>query len=73
VGLGNEKAALMVRGVDFVPLHKERYDLVIKKEDLDNPGFRAIIEILQTKEFISELAGLGDYDLTDTGKIMADI
>lgn len=72
-GLGNEKASLMVRDVDFVPLHKERYDLVIKKEDLDNPGFRAILEILRTKEFVSELAGLGDYDLTDTGKIIADM
>ncbi|BAF58855.1 Periplasmic molybdate-binding protein/domain [Pelotomaculum thermopropionicum SI] len=72
-GLGIEKAALQVRGIEFVPLHKERYELVIKKEDLEKPHFQAVIEILQSEEFKRELQGLGDYDLTETGKIVAEV
>ncbi|MGL5315122.1 MAG: substrate-binding domain-containing protein, partial [Peptostreptococcaceae bacterium] len=36
VGLGSEKAALQVNNIDFIPLQTERYDLVIKQEDLSN-------------------------------------
>lgn len=73
VGLGNEKAGLMVRGVEFIPMHKERYELVIKKDDINSPVFRALIEILQSMEFKAALSGLGDYDIRDTGKITAEI
>jgi len=73
VGLGNEKVGLQVRGVEFLPLHKERYELVIKKEDLNNPHTRAAIEILQSEEFKKEVQGLGDYDLTETGRIVAEV
>lgn len=69
--LGNEKASLQVRGVDFVPLQKERYEMVILKEDMDLPPFQAVIEILQSQEFKKELQGLGDYDLTELGRIVA--
>lgn len=73
VGLGNEKAALQVNNIDFIPLHKERYDLVIKKEDLQNPIYKTIINIINSAEFKAELQGLGGYDLTDTGKIIAEV
>jgi putative molybdopterin biosynthesis protein len=73
VGLGNEKASMQVRGIEFVFLQKERYDLVLKKEDLDRSEFRAVIEILQSGDFKSELQGLGDYDLSETGRIVAGI
>ncbi|MCC0685593.1 helix-turn-helix transcriptional regulator [Clostridioides sp. ZZV15-6383] len=73
VGLGNEKAALQVNNIDFIPLHKERYDLVIKKEDLQNPVYKTIINIINSAEFKAELQGLGGYDLTDTGKIIAEV
>jgi len=72
VALGNEKAALQVRGLEFLPLHKERYELVIKKEDMGKPQIQAVIEILQSEEFKKEVRGLGDYDLTETGKIVAE-
>ncbi|MFX4262169.1 substrate-binding domain-containing protein [Pelotomaculum propionicicum] len=71
VALGNEKASLQVRGIDFVPLQKERYELVILKEDMELPPFQALIEILQSREFKNELQGLGDYDLTELGSIVA--
>lgn len=73
VGLGIEKASLQTRGIDFVPLQKERYELVMKKEDADKPQFQAVLEIIQSQEFKKELLGLGDYDLTETGRIVAEV
>jgi len=72
VGLGNEKSALQVNGIDFIPLQIEQLDLVFKKEDLDSPEIRAIMNILNTAEFQLELEGIGGYDLTNIGKIIAE-
>ena len=70
VGLGNEKVSKQVDNIEFIPLQKERYDLVIKKSDLNNPVYKSIVDILSSKEFKNELEGLGGYDLKDTGKVM---
>lgn len=73
VGMGIEKVSLQVRGIDFIPLQKERYELVMKKEDVDKPPYRAVLEIIKSQDFKNELLGLGDYDLTETGKIIAEV
>ncbi len=70
VGIGNEKVSKQVDNIDFIPLQKERYDLVIKSSDLNNPVYKSILDILSSKEFKNELEGLGGYDLKDTGKIV---
>lgn len=36
-GLGIEKVAKQIDNIDFIPLQRERYDLVIKTENLENP------------------------------------
>jgi putative molybdopterin biosynthesis protein len=73
VGLGIEKAALQVREIDFVPLQKERYDLVIRREDAAKPHFQALLTVLRSPAFHSEVAGMGGYDLSRTGEILAEI
>lgn len=72
VGLGIEKAALQVKELDFIPLQKERYDLVIRREDAVKPQFKALLAVLKSKAFHNELRGMGDYDLTHTGEIIAE-
>jgi putative molybdopterin biosynthesis protein len=73
LGLGNEKASLQVKGIDFIPLQKERYELVMKKENIDKPQFQAVLEIIRSQEFKAELQGLGDYDLGEIGRIVAEL
>lgn len=73
LGIGNEMASLSVKDVDFIPIQKERFELVMKKEDMLKGPFQAILEILQSDEFKSELKGIGGYDLEETGKIVAEI
>ncbi len=72
IGLGNEKSGLQVMDVDFIPLQQEKYELIIKKEDLHNPNYQAIIHVINSKEFKMELQGIGGYDLTEIGKIIAE-
>ena len=55
-----------------IPLQRERYDLVIKTENLENPIYKEILNIINSDEFKDELVGLGGYDLKDTGRIIAE-
>lgn len=73
LGIGNEMASLAVKGVDFIPIQKERYELVMKKEDMLKDPFQAILEILKSDDFKSEIKGIGGYDIEETGKIVAEI
>lgn len=71
-GIGIEKVAKQIDNIDFIPLQKERYDLVIKTNDLENPIYKQILNIINSDTFKDELEGLGGYDLKDTGKIIAE-
>nr|WP_207758271.1 MULTISPECIES: helix-turn-helix transcriptional regulator [Clostridium] len=72
LGIGIEKVAHQVSEIDFVPIQEERYDLIIKKSSLKYPIYNLIIKIIQSKEFKKEIKGLGEYDLRDIGKILAE-
>lgn len=69
LGLGNEKAALQVSGIDFIPLQEEQLDMVFRKEDMERPEFKAIIRVINSKEFKQELSGIGGYILDRIGEI----
>ena len=71
-GIGIEKVAKQIDNIDFIPLQKERYDLVIKTNDLENPIYKQILNIINSDTFKDELEGLGGYDLKDKGKIIAE-
>lgn len=71
VGLGIQKASMQVRGIDFVPLQKENYELVFRKDDLEKPEFQTVLKVIQSSAYKLELQGLGDYDLTEIGKIIS--
>ncbi len=72
IGLGNEKSGQQVKGIDFIPLQTERYELVIKKEDMNKAPYITVLEILNSQEFRLELEGIGGYDLSELGKIIAE-
>lgn len=72
VGVGIEKTAQQVNGIDFIPLQKERYDLIVRRDDTDKPLFQAMLGILRSEAFHKELSGVGGYDLTHTGQILAE-
>jgi putative molybdopterin biosynthesis protein len=72
VAVGNEKIARQVENVDFIPMKKERYDLVVKKERLDTPEVATMLKILRSEKFRNEFKSIGGYDITDIGKVIAE-
>lgn len=70
VGVGIEKAAQIVTGVDFVPLIQEQYDLVMMKRPDNQNWIDRVIAILRSSSFRNELATIQGYDLTRTGEII---
>jgi putative molybdopterin biosynthesis protein len=70
VGVGIEKAANLVKDVDFIPLVNERYDLVILKNDENRELISQVLQILRSDSFKNDLKALGGYDLSQTGQVV---
>ena len=69
-GIGVRSVAAIC-GLDFVPLQRERYDLVIPKiyhETLN--GLQVLLDTMVSKPFRDELHALGGYDTRETGKVV---
>ncbi|CDW99915.1 substrate-binding domain-containing protein [Desulfitobacterium hafniense] len=73
VAVGSEKIARQVDNIDFIPLKKERYDLVVKKEDFQTFEIQTMLNIIRSTAFKNEFANIGGYDTSDMGKIVAEI
>ncbi len=65
-GLGIEAAAASHR-LDFVPLAKERYDMVFPEEVWHTPMAQMLVEVIRSADFDHTVAQLKGYDLTTTG------
>lgn len=70
-GLGIFSAARAFE-LDFIPLIKERYDLIIPEKYIGNRGIIKILEIMKTNHFKEQVAQLGGYDLSECGNILLD-
>ncbi|SDX33877.1 helix-turn-helix transcriptional regulator [Paenibacillus sp. CF384] len=73
VGVGIEQAASIVGGVEFVPLIQERYDLVMLKRPDNLRWIEAVVQILQSDAYQSELRSIRGYDLRESGRILLDM
>lgn len=69
VGIGIEKISKLVE-IDFIPLITERYDIVLLKTPENQLLVESVKEILNSPDFQSEVVALGDYDVTQMGKII---
>ncbi len=71
VGIGIRSAAQQF-DLDFIPLQVARYDLVVPKSYLkSHPTLTHLFETLVSRPFRNEIAALGGYDTTETGKVQA--
>jgi molybdate-binding protein/DNA-binding transcriptional regulator YhcF (GntR family) len=66
VGLGIEAAARACH-IDFLPLHRERYDLVIPIEKHKNKKLAPLLKVIASQEFREAVTGAGGYDTSQTG------
>ncbi len=68
VGLGIEAAAL-ARGLGFVPLARERYDLAVPAAVWEQPAVQALAAWLGSAAASSAIDALGGYDTAETGRV----
>ncbi|MHB8897098.1 MAG: substrate-binding domain-containing protein, partial [Candidatus Geothermincolia bacterium] len=68
-GLGVLAAAKALK-LDFIPVARERYDLLVLRSFVGTGGYTALLEVLADPEYRSEVEALGGYDLSDAGNII---
>ncbi len=72
VGLGILAAARAL-DLDFAPLLRERYDLVIPKRYYESDLLAPLLAIIRGPEFQEQVAALGGYDTSQTGQVIAEL
>ena len=66
VGLGIEAAATSHK-LDFLPMFRERYDLVMPLDNFRSERLAPLLEIIASDEFKKIVDGVGGYDTSQTG------
>ena len=69
-GLGI-RAAAKALGLDFVPLARERYDLVIPAGAMDDPKVAAMLTLLRDPAFQARIRAMEGYETELTGRVMS--
>jgi molybdate-binding protein/DNA-binding XRE family transcriptional regulator len=65
------RSVAAIAGLDFVPLQRERYDLVVPKVYYETlQSLRILLDTIVSKRFRDELEALGGYDTRDTGRVV---
>jgi putative molybdopterin biosynthesis protein len=65
------RSAAQTFGLDFISLHSERYDLVMRKRTADLPAVKAFLDLLQRATLRRKLEVLAGYDTSETGTLVA--
>jgi len=69
IGIGIEKISKLI-DVDFIPLVRERYDIVLLKTPENQLLLETVKEILNSPDFQAEVVALGDYDVSHMGQVI---
>jgi molybdate-binding protein/DNA-binding XRE family transcriptional regulator len=65
------RSAAQAFGLDFIPLHRERYDFVMRKRTADLPEVKTFLDVLQRATLRRKLEALAGYDTSETGSLIA--
>jgi molybdenum cofactor synthesis domain-containing protein len=68
VGLGIMAAAKAL-DLDFIPVSRERYDLVMPSDFLKDERMELLLEIIRSRKFIEQVLAMGGYEVEETGKV----
>jgi putative molybdopterin biosynthesis protein len=65
-GIGIQAAAA---GLDFLPLHWEEFDLVLRRRDYFEPPFQSLLGFTRSEAFSRRAAFAGGYDVDELGAV----
>lgn len=63
------RAAAAARGLGFVPLLRERFDLVMDRQDYFEAPMQALLGFARSPAFIARAGRMGGYETTGTGEV----
>ena len=63
-------AAAKALGLEFIPVARERYDLLMPESFARTRGYEAVLSVLRDPGYRSEVEALGGYDLFESGKLI---
>jgi putative molybdopterin biosynthesis protein len=72
VGMGILAAANAL-DLDFIPVSRERYDLVIPVDVFRDRRIELLLEIIRSSGFIEQVIALGGYETEETGRIQPQL
>jgi putative molybdopterin biosynthesis protein len=68
VGLGILASAKAL-DLDFIPVSRERYDLVFPSDLIDDERIVLLLDIIRSRNFIDQALAMGGYEVEETGKV----
>jgi len=68
-GLGIMAAAKAYH-LEFIPLTRESYQLVIPHKMIEDPKIKRTLEVIASEDFARQVESLGGYDTSDRGKVV---
>jgi molybdenum cofactor synthesis domain-containing protein len=66
-------AAAKALDLDFVPMVREQYDLVIPSALLNQAGIQAVLETISSRHFRERVTSLGGYDPSKSGQLWMEV
>lgn len=66
-------AAAKALDLDFIPMDREQYDLVIPTAFLDDPNIQAVLDTIRSEPFRERVSALGGYDPSRSGELVMEI
>jgi excisionase family DNA binding protein len=67
------RAVAHALSLGFVPLTRERFDMVIPKDGFFRPPVQALVEAVRSDRFRRRLDGFGGYDTAQAGRVLAEV
>jgi len=71
-GLGIAAAAQALE-LDFTPLYKEKYELIIPSEYYESELLSPLLSVLQNEEFRNAVSNMPGYDVNSMGKLVYEV
>jgi len=66
-------AAARALDLDFVPMVREQYDLVIPSAMVELPNIKVVLDTIRSRHFRERVAALGGYDPSKSGELWREI
>ncbi len=73
LAIGTERISRQIENLDFIPLLEERFDFVIKKENMETETVQKLLKVLHMPEFRKEIAHFSGNDYRDLGKVITEV